>query len=326
MVRIVGTMVLIVLAIGGAVAGSVMLFPGAAAMVAALSSASDVPAAINHQGVVSVNGVRFMGPGLFRFAIVDPDTGNNVWTNDGTEVGTANAPTDAVSLSVVDGVYSVALGDSDLANMTVIPPALFRDGNLKLRIWFDDGTHGNQQLAPDHVLTSVPYAMTAANGVPVGTVVSTALTTAPSGWLICDGSAVSRTTYPDLFAGIGTTYGAGDESTTFNLPDLRQRFPLGKANSGTGATLGSTGGTIDYTHSHSLSDAGQAQITMSETGFIGMRRVNTSPSWTQNYMTNVSVTASSPTRSSGAALAGQTDDTSTAYNPPFISLNYMIKY
>lgn len=51
---------------------------------------------------------------------------------------------------------------------------------------------------------------------------------APTGWLICDGSAISRTTYEDLFAILGTTYGAGDGSTTFNLPDFRSSMPLGK--------------------------------------------------------------------------------------------------
>ena len=50
--------------------------------------------------------------------------------------------------------------------------------------------------------------------------------TAPTGWLLCDGSAVSRTTYADLFAVIGQTYGAGD-GTTFNLPDFRGRVPAG---------------------------------------------------------------------------------------------------
>lgn len=50
---------------------------------------------------------------------------------------------------------------------------------------------------------------------------------APSGWLICDGSAISRTTYANLFAVIASTYGAGDGSTTFNIPDLRSRFAVG---------------------------------------------------------------------------------------------------
>lgn len=52
-------------------------------------------------------------------------------------------------------------------------------------------------------------------------------TTAPDGWLICDGSQVSRTTYSDLFSVIGTTFGSGDGSTTFTLPDLRAAFVRG---------------------------------------------------------------------------------------------------
>ena len=63
--------------------------------------------------------------------------------------------------------------------------------------------------------------------VPSGAVSAFAGTTAPTGWLKCDGSAISRTTYASLFVAIGTTYGAGDGSTTFNLPNLTGRVPLG---------------------------------------------------------------------------------------------------
>lgn len=84
--------------------------------------------------------------------------------------------------------------------------------------------------------------------MPVGGIVPFAGATAPSGYLLCDGAQVNRVTYKSLFDVIGTTYGAGDGSTTFNLPDLRQRFPLGKAAAGTGSTLGATGGAIDHTH------------------------------------------------------------------------------
>ena len=55
---------------------------------------------------------------------------------------------------------------------------------------------------------------------PIGTINMYASTTVPSGWLLCDGSAVSRTTYSSLFNIIGTTYGVGDNSTTFNIPNL----------------------------------------------------------------------------------------------------------
>jgi microcystin-dependent protein len=104
--------------------------------------------------------------------------------------------------------------------------------------------------------------------VPVATVMDYAGTSAPTGWLLCDGSQVSRVTYKGLFEVIGTTYGVGDGSTTFNVPDGRQRFTLHKAAAGTGATLGATGGAIDHvhtgpSHTHSVSGSG-GQSTNSE--------------------------------------------------------------
>ena len=68
---------------------------------------------------------------------------------------------------------------------------------------------------------------------PVGTVIAFAGSSSPAGWLLCNGSAVSRETYADLFAVIGTTYGSGDGSTTFNLPNLTNKFIQGNATSGT---------------------------------------------------------------------------------------------
>lgn len=65
--------------------------------------------------------------------------------------------------------------------------------------------------------------------VPVGTVITMSANEAPSGYLFCNGSEVSRTTYADLFAKIGTLYGEGDGSTTFNIPELRGRFIQGGA-------------------------------------------------------------------------------------------------
>ena len=64
----------------------------------------------------------------------------------------------------------------------------------------------------------------------------------PSGWLLCDGSAVSRTTYAALYAVISTMYGVGDGSTTFNLPDCRGRIPVGQKATGAFTTLGGVGG------------------------------------------------------------------------------------
>lgn len=97
--------------------------------------------------------------------------------------------------------------------------------------------------------------------VPTGGLLPYAGSSAPAGFLLCDGSAVSRSTYADLFAVLSTTYGAGNGTTTFNVPDLRQKFPMGKAASGTGSTLGSTGGSKDavsVSHSHSATSGGQS--------------------------------------------------------------------
>lgn len=75
-------------------------------------------------------------------------------------------------------------------------------------------------------------------GVPTGCVQAFAGQTTPTGWLLCDGSAVSRVTYEKLFSVIGTSYGAGDGSTTFNLPNLVDKFIEGSSTAGTVKTAG----------------------------------------------------------------------------------------
>src|SRR5262245_39358957 len=81
---------------------------------------------------------------------------------------------------------------------------------------------------------------------PVGAVMPFAGSAAPAGWLLCDGSNKSRATYADLFVAISTTYGAGDGSTTFGIPDLRGRAVFGKDDMGGAAasrlTNSATGG------------------------------------------------------------------------------------
>jgi len=81
-------------------------------------------------------------------------------------------------------------------------------------------------------------------GIPTATIVPWSDSSVPSGFLECNGAAVSRSTYADLFAIVGTTYGSGDGSTTFNVPDLQDNVAVGK--SGT-KNLASTGGTNTVT-------------------------------------------------------------------------------
>jgi microcystin-dependent protein len=81
------------------------------------------------------------------------------------------------------------------------------------------------------------------SAVPSGAVFYFAMTSAPTGYLSCDGSAVSRTTYADLYTAIGDTFGAGDGSTTFNLPDLRGEFVRGYNSAGSGKDSGRSFGS-----------------------------------------------------------------------------------
>src|SRR5690348_16608259 len=74
--------------------------------------------------------------------------------------------------------------------------------------------------------------------VQTGTLLAFSTATLPSGYLLCDGAAVSRTTFTTLFAIIGTTWGSGDGSTTFNVPDLRNRFLYGSGTNNVGGTGG----------------------------------------------------------------------------------------
>lgn len=78
---------------------------------------------------------------------------------------------------------------------------------------------------------------------PAGSVIDFAGSSAPSGWLICDGSVISRTTYAALFAAIGTTWGVGDGSTTFGIPDARGVFIRGAGVNGTLLDANGTGFT-----------------------------------------------------------------------------------
>lgn len=106
-----------------------------------------------------------------------------------------------------------------------------------VEVWTVDGVQ-----VPD-----IQPAPAAAN-VPTGAFLPYGAAVAPSGYLLCDGTAVSRTTFAALFAILSTAYGVGNGTTTFNVPDFRGRFPLGVATAGTGSTLGATGGAIDHVH------------------------------------------------------------------------------
>ena len=121
---------------------------------------AQVPQIINYQGRVAVGTVNFDGSGSFKFALVNADGTTTYWSNDGTSAA-GSQPTAAVTLTVTKGLYSVLLGDTALAGMTAIPNSVFANSDVRLRVWFNDGTNDSQLLTPDQRIAAVGYAMAA---------------------------------------------------------------------------------------------------------------------------------------------------------------------
>ena len=182
-------------------------------------------------------------------------------------VGNSQIATGAVT---ADKIAANAVGSSEIADNAVglTEMAHGTDGNLitysssGAPAYVTTGT-ANQVLTSNGA-GAAPTFQTPASGftMPAGTVQMYAGTGAmPSGWLLCDGTAVSRTTYADLFTAISTTYGVGDGSTTFNLPDMRGEFVRGADESrgiDSGRAIGSWQDEDVEPHDHSIVDPGHA--------------------------------------------------------------------
>ena len=171
-----------------------------------------------------------------------------------------------------------------------------------------------------NVLTSNGTTWTSAAapaGTPTGGLMMWPTASAPSGWLLCNGAAVSRSTYSGLYAVVGTTFGSGDGSTTFNLPDYRDRMPIG---AGTTYSANSSGGSKDaivVSHTHTITDPGHTH------GIPSVVTVYHNPASNPGDLQSGSTTTSSATTGISVNSAGSSG--TNANLPPYLGIYFIIK-
>lgn len=208
------------------------------------------------------------------------------------------------------------------------------DAIRQIKAYLKDPTKGPEArlTAFETLLTALETTVNTAPVPPVGSITAYCVNTIPSGWLLCDGSAVSRTTYQNLFNLIGVLYGVGNGTTTFNLPDLRGRVIASVDNGASripGATLASSGGA----HEVALTEANNgphkhfaiANVVASDSNAVAPSATNSlaktkiSGSDYNLFSDNASTVPSlGLTSSSGLG-------TPHANLQPYLTLNYIIK-
>jgi microcystin-dependent protein len=196
--------------------------------------------------------------------------------------------------------------------------------------------------------TLTAEAVNAELAFPTGSLVPFAGANAPTqtiggvaAWLICDGAAVSRSTYATLFAALSTTYGAGDGSTTFNLPDLRGRMPIGAGNEGvagndTNRVRGVKGGDIrltEHTHTGTVGSTNIDHTHNQTNSFGGSTQIGNAGTLTDNPNQQASAASTAGMNSNavhthtftGGAHNRTQGNTSGDNMMPFLVTNYIIK-
>lgn len=217
----------------------------------------------------------------------------------------------------------MAGGDASLGSAALDPNFLMRELE-SIRQW-------QREMMPSVAASVSGIVSEITARFPVASVIPYAGATAPTGWLLADGAAVSRATYSDLFAVIGTTYGVGDGSTTFNVPNLKGRIPVGQdAAQAEFNVLGETGGEKTHTlsagempsHTHTQ-DAHDHSYTDSTV----VNSVFASLSGSGTYVHTGSVSNVGKTTGSATAT-NQNAGGDGAHNnlQPYIALPYIIKH
>jgi microcystin-dependent protein len=179
---------------------------------------------------------------------------------------------------IVDGQGTILYGR--------VTSSSFSSPNTALTFEFDSGTLGSGNP------TSVSYGIISATNtslpsvVPTGTILMTGGASADSGYLICDGTAYSRTTYSALFTKISTTFGVGNGSSTFNIPNLQAKFPLGKSGS---HGLGTTGGAFAQTPTGTNSSPSFTGSAFTPSGSVSVSGTVAGHSITQAQLPNINL-------------------------------------
>lgn len=174
--------------------------------------------------------------------------------------------------------------------------------------------------------------------IPIGAMIEFAGSAEPTNWLFCDGRAISRSTYSALFAAIGTTYGVGDGSTTFNLPDARFRVGVapddmgtaeGAASRDSGTTYASGSGAIGSeggADSKTLAEANLPSHTHgASAGTVAWGNGSSSPD-DNNDGASVTVVGGASIQTFSYAAFGQASPDAVEINQPFYVANKIIRY
>ena len=202
----------------------------------------------------------------------------------------------------------------------------------KLQDIIDEKKAKNEDTTVEETLVAIYLALNSGNlddvnvslsnlyANPAGTIQLYGAATAPTGWMICDGTAISRSTYSKLYNIIGTSYGVGDGTTTFNLPNLKGKVPVGR-NSADGDfdTLGETGGAKTVAHTHTTADHTHSGTTGSTTA--EQKYLDDGSAWVGNTANHTH-----PFTTGGASAGNTTSGASDANNlQPYQVFNYIIK-